>query len=367
MGKGLLLVFAAMILLLGCAQWEPGAPAHPMIEVPEGPGPGEPGGPGMPEPGQPAVPEGRGDAGPEVPEEPGPPAAVGYALKGVSLSPRSDEYFGQFFEEAAEAGEVVMWAGDWMEIETGGAPIVVSGLASAYGYVPLVEVTYYTQGEGELVRPLTEENRRIYRESTMAFVEEYRPEYFVMGIETDIMHEKSPDDYYEFVEFYNEMYDEIKGVSPDTKVFTVFQLEGMKGCTLWEEASCDPGNSRWELIDDFKLDIVGFSTYPCLVYKDPADIPEGHYAEINEHVSKPIAFTENGWHSEAYPPEWESSEEEQARYVERFFGLTEDLDVEVTIWSFMYGPGTIKPFDSMGLRRDDGTARPAWDAWVEGG
>ncbi len=353
MGKELLLVLAAMMLLLGCAQEAPGAPAHPMIEVPEGPGPGgpEPGGPGPAEP--------------EVPE-PGPPA-VECPLKGVSLSPRSEEHFGQFFEEATEAGEVVMWAGDWMEIENGGAPIVVSGLASAYGYVPLVEVTYYTQGEGELVRPLTGENRRIYRESTIAFAEEYRPEYFVMGIETDIMHEKSPDDYYEFVEFYNEMYDEIKGVSPNTKVFTVFQLEKMKGCGLWAEKSCNSSNSHWELIDDFKLDIVGFSTYPCLVYKDPADIPEDHYAEINEHVSKPIAFTENGWHSEAYPPGWESSEEEQAEYVERFFGLTEDLDIEVTIWSFMYDPGTIKPFDSMGLRRDDGTARPAWDAWVGGG
>ncbi len=298
-------------------------------------------------------------------EEPGPEPS--YPLKGVSLSTRGDEYFIQFFEEVTEAGNIVMWAGDWMEIENEGAPIVVTEFASTYDYIPLVEVTYYTQGEGELIRPLTEENKQTYKESTTEFIEKYKPEYFAMGIETDIMYEKSPADYDEFVVFYNEMYDEIKKVSPDTKVFTVFQLEKMKGCELWIEKSCNSSNAHWELIDDFKTDIVAFSTYPCLVYKDPSDIPEDHYTEINEHVSKPIAFTENGWYTEAYPPGWESSEEEQAEYVSRFFELTRDLDVEMTIWSFMYDPETIQPFDSMGLRRNDGTARPSWDAWIRGG
>lgn len=327
-----------MVLLLGCTQEET-PPEQPSIQPP----PAEP------------------------PEEPEEIQMLSYPLKGVSLSTRGDEYFLEFFEEAMEAGNMVMWAGDWMGIEEEGAPIVVTEFSSTYDYIPLIEVAYYTQGEGELVRPLTEENKKIYKESTIAFIEKYHPEYFVMGIEIDIMYEKSPEDYEEFVVFYNEMYDEIKKVSPNTKVFTVFQLEGMKGCELWMEKSCNSNNSRWELIDDFKLDIVGFSTYPCLVYKDPSDIPEDHYTEISEHVSKPIAFTENGWHTEDYPPEWESSEEEQARYVKRFFELTKDLDVEINIWSFMYGQGTIQPFDTMGLRRPDGTAKPSWDEWVKGG
>jgi hypothetical protein len=39
-------------------------------------------------------------------------------LKGVSLSPRSSsaEDFTGFFEEAVQAGEIVMWAGDWQEL-----------------------------------------------------------------------------------------------------------------------------------------------------------------------------------------------------------------------------------------------------------
>jgi hypothetical protein len=42
----------------------------------------------------------------DVSEEIGP-------LKGVSLSPKSYEEFGEFFVKAAEAGGVVTWAGDW--------------------------------------------------------------------------------------------------------------------------------------------------------------------------------------------------------------------------------------------------------------
>jgi len=33
----------------------------------------------------------------------------------------------------------------------------------------------------------------------------------------------------------------------------------------------------------------------------------------------------------------------------------------------MYGQGTIQPFDTMGLRRSDGTAKPSWDEWIKGG
>jgi len=139
----------------------------------------------------------------------------------------------------------------------------------------------------------------------------------------------------------------------------------MKGHTLWSTDEADEDKAQWSFIDKFKSDIVAFTTYPCLVYKDPSEIPEDYYTEINSYVSKPIAFTEIGWYSEDYPPGWESDEEEQAEFIKTFFTLTKDLNLEITIWSFMYDPDTIKPFDSMGLRNDDGTARLAWNAWLE--
>jgi len=284
-------------------------------------------------------------------------------LKGVSLSPRSSsgEDFTRFFEEAVQAGDIVMWAGDWNELTIDqGAPAVVMGLASTYGYIPIIEITIHSSGQ--LIRPLDTENLRTYRSRVLAFAEEYQPEYLGLGIEINGLYVKSPADFEKFVPFYNEVYDAVKEISPDTQVFTVFQLELMKGLTMWE---IEEHEEHWELIDRFETDIVAFTTYPGLFYRDPSAIPEDHYTEIKSHVTKPIAFTEIGWHSEASPQGWESSEEEQADFVETFFRLTGDLDMKIAVWSFMYDPDTVEPFRSMGLRRNAGTARPAWDVWVE--
>lgn len=206
-----------------------------------------------------------------------------------------------------------------------------------------------------------------YKNSAVAFAERYRPEYLGFGIEVNIMYEKSPEDFEEFVIFYNDVYDAVKAVSPNTKVFTVFQLEKMKGLTFWSTSPSDSAKAQWQLINEFKSDIAAFTTYPGLVYKDPSEMPADYYNEIKMHTSKPVAFTEVGWHSDASPVGWESNDAEQAQFVTRFFNLTESLDREMVIWSFMYDQNTSEPFRSMGLYRSDGTAKQAWSEWLRAG
>ena len=289
--------------------------------------------------------------------------------KGVSLSPRSssNDDFLDFFSEAMQAGEIVMWAGDWQEMarQEGSGPRVVAGLASTYDYVPLIEVT--VQSGGRLLRPLNESNKQMYLESIVAFATEYTPPYLGLGIEINSVYENSPEEFDEFAEFYNSVYNAVKDVSPQTAVFTVFQLEKMKGHTLWSDESADSNNTQWFLLDRFQTDLYAFTSYPGLVYRDPSDIPVDYYHEIADHVSKPVAFTELGWHCEESPVGWESSLVEQAEFVNIFFRLSENLDMEIVVWSFLYDPETIEPFRSMGLRNEDGSARPAWDTWLANG
>jgi len=170
-------------------------------------------------------------------------------------------------------------------------------------------------------------------------------------------------------QLFDETYDAVKAASPKTKVFTVFQLERMKGLHggLWGGAD-DLAKDEWALLERFpKADLVGFTTYPGLVFKDPADIPADYYAEARAHTTKPVAFTEVGWPSDAAVRGWESSEEEQARFVGRFFELTRELKPEMVIWPFLYDPAIGQPFKSMGLRRPDGQPRQAWAAWLKEG
>lgn len=316
---------------------------------------------------KPAAPEPTPPAAPATspPAQPSPTVL----LKGVSLSPRSFQGadFTNFFAEAKEAGTVVAWAGGWQElgVEKGG-PTVVAELAKTYGYTPVIEAQFFTQSTGTLLRPLDEAARKAYTAAAAAFSEKYRPKYLGLGIEVNMLYEKSPADFEAFAEFFGEVYDAVKAKSPSTKIFPTFQLERMKGLHggIFGGRN-DPAQAQWALLDRFpKADLAAFTTYPGLVLKDPSEIPADYYTEIRAHTSKPVAFTEIGWHSAASPAGWESSEAEQAEFVTRFFALAKDLEPELAIWSFLYDPKTVEPFNSMGLRRPDGTARPAWEAWT---
>lgn len=292
------------------------------------------------------------------------------AMKGVSLSPRSfqQDDFIDFFNKARQAGKAVMWAGDWNELSKTdeGGPSVVASLATTYGYTPVVEVQFFTQSDGKLLRPLDESAKQDYKDSAAAFAKKYKPKYMGLGIEINTLYEKSPGDFDAFSSFYSEVYDAIKKESPNTMVFTVFQLEKMKGLNggLFGGTN-DPSKSQWSLLDRFsKSDIIAFTTYPGLVYKTPAEIPPDYYLEIKSHTAKPVAFTEVGWHSAAGPDGWESSDAEQAEFVAIFFNLTKDLGSKLVIWSFLYDQNTIEPFNSMGLLRSDGSSKPAWNVWT---
>lgn len=292
-------------------------------------------------------------------------------LKGLSLSPKSfnPADFTDFFEKAKQTGEIVSWAGDWHELSNtqSGGPAVVASLASTFGYVPIIETQFFTQSSGRMLRPLDNNTKQIYKTSAADFADKYKPEYFAFGIEVNTLYVKSPADFDNFVQFYSEIYDTVKAKSPGTKVFTIFQLEKMKGLDggLFGGTN-DPAKAQWTLLDRFpSSDIIAFTTYPGLIYKDPSEIPADYYTEIKLHTSKPVAFTEIGWHSANGPVGWESSEAEQAKFVEVFFSLMGDLNKEFVIWNFMYDPDTFEPFSSMGLRsRIDGTAKPAWDEWI---
>lgn len=292
-------------------------------------------------------------------------------LKGVSLSPKSFQSadFTDFFEKTKQTGKVVMWAGDWIELsdKSGGGPTVVMGLASRYNYIPLIEAQFFTQSTGTLLRPLDDSTKQIYKNSAAAFADKYKPKYLGFGIEVNTLYEKSPANFDVFVQFFSEVYDTVKAKSPNTKVFTIFQLEKMKGLNggLFGGTN-DPTKAQWSLLDRFpKSDIIAFTTYPGLVYKTPSGIPVDYYTEIKARTAKPLTFTEIGWHSDASPTGWESSDAEQAEFVVTFFSLTKDLNKELAIWSFMYDQDTFEPFKSMGLRRrGDGNAKPAWDEWL---
>ena len=293
-------------------------------------------------------------------------------LAGVSLSPRSYDGgdFRSFFEEAGAAGSLVRWAGDWADLgEADGAPGVVATLARQHGMEPVIETGVFSASSRELFRPLTPETRERYVESAAAFCEVHAPPYLGIGVEVDFHHETDPDSFETFVDLFAETYDAVKAASPGTQVYTGFQLErlrGLRGGLFGGEN--DPDSATWELLDRFPdADLVGVTSYPGLIYDEPAAIPEDYYVEVGDRAGKPVAITETGWSHETKGEGWESDEAEQAAFVDRLLALTADVDVETLLWVWLYEQADeTGAFSGMSLRRADGSARPAWDAWVGG-
>lgn len=291
-------------------------------------------------------------------------------LRGVSLSPRSfaGGDFIDFFKKAKQAGSVVTWSGDWAElVDSKGAPYVVAQLAADNGLKPVIIAQFFTQSTGKLLRPLNDSTRRSYEAGAVDFAKAVKPNYLGLGIEVNVLKEKSPEDYASFKAFFAEVATAVKQASPDTKVFTVFQLERLRGLRggLYGGAD-DPAVNDWALLSDFPdADLLAFTTYPCLIYRDPSDIPADYYtAEITQHTSKPIAYTEAGWFRVGFAG-WESTPEEQARFASRYLELTKPLNPGLLIWSFLYDQAVVEPFTSMGLLGKDGVSTPAWEAWLK--
>ena len=310
-------------------------------------------------------------AGPEVvqPVAEQEPVQESFVLvKGVSLSPLSYDQFGlyDFVGKAKKAATMVGWVGDWNDFsDPDGAPHMLASMSSRYNYIPLVQAQPFNQGTGRFLRPFDDAVKQRYKDRAVSFVTSYKPKYFGMGVEVNVFREKDPQGFDDFVAFYNDAYAAVKAASPETKVFTAFQLEKMKGLRggLFGGAN-DESTAEWELIDRFSSDIVAFTTYPGLVYKSPSDLPDDYYSDILTHTDKPIAFTESGWHAAASPVGWESSGEEQAEFVGKFLAAMQDVKPEFAVWSFVYDPETFEPFNSMGLITRDGIAREGWDVWT---
>jgi hypothetical protein len=291
-------------------------------------------------------------------------------LKGVSISPKStgSADFLNFFERASQTVDLIDWTGDWLELTNEkSAAFLIEELSGRYGYEPLAIAGTYNQGEKKPIRPHNATNRKIYQDSAVAYVEKYKPAYIGFGVEINIMYENHPAEFEEFVKLFNDTAKAIKEKSPDTKVFTVFQLERLKGLRggLFGGVN-NTSNHHWSLIDRFtQADVVGFTTYPGLIYKDPSEIPPDYYSEIKNHTSKPLVFTEIGWHSVASPKGWESSDAEQASFVDRFFALSNGLNIKIFVWPFLYDPPhNIELFRTMGLISNSGVERPAFQSWV---
>jgi hypothetical protein len=252
-------------------------------------------------------------------------------LRGVSWSPKSSSVadLNAFFKLIPSIGNALSWAGNYQDLAktTGNAARTVIEQSRKYNITPIIITG---PNNNEVLDGIGQEN---FRNAVLNFIKENDVPYIGLGNEIDEIYLKSPTRYENLI-------------------------SGLFG------GKNDPSINSWPLIAEIKnLDFVAFTSYPCLIYKSPAEIPDEYYSEIANHTSLPVIFTEIGWFRETPTTGWESSEAEQAQFVQQFKQLTERIAPSIVIWPFLYDQDIATPFKQIGLLGQESTTSLGYEAW----
>lgn len=196
-----------------------------------------------------------------------------------------------------------------------------------------------------------------------------RPAYLVIGHEVNVVFERNPEAYTQFVSIYAETFDAVKEAVPETEVLTSFQYEELLGVIPW----LPPHTARWELLDDFegRLDQFGITTYPSFAFAVARKVEPFYYEQIAEQTSLPVAFVSAGYASGVGREGINASTPaEQRRFLQRLFDDADHLGASLLVWliSRDLGYATEPPEDlvaTLGLQDVSGAPKEAWPAWLD--
>lgn len=212
------------------------------------------------------------------------------------------------------------------------------------------------------------EVRNAFVAYTRYVVTNYEPEYLVLGVEVNMLRDRSPEQFEAFVSLYEEAYENAKAADPDIQVFPTFQLDDLQG----NLGRVHP--PQWEALEPFSdmMDVLAVSTYPYLAnILDATEIGEDYFAQLPERFDGPVMVLDTAYPSA--PVSGQSllgSPEDQQRYVELLLNAAEEHGFAAVVWRAAFDPsygreGNLAAFADVGLRESDGSNKPAWTVWEQ--
>ncbi len=295
---------------------------------------------------------------------------------GFLPTPADEQSFEEVYLEASELIEVVpVWgrpspfyqlaedlSGSW-------GNNFVRRLIRYYGMFPMIhvsfigsELTLSTPPGMEGATLSDSEWREAYKTAVLDVVRASRPYYLSIGNEVNRWYEKygvnssSPNGFQHYVSLYEETYDEVKDLSPNTIVF----------CTFSREIVAENREADLEVLDMFdpnKIDMLVFTSYPFAVesINAPEDIPDNYYKVASDHMpEKPFGFSELGWPS----IEEFGGEEGQADFLSDSINrltTAQNIDLRLLSWIWLTD---LDESDHVGLKMRDGTEKSVYNLWM---
>ncbi len=249
----------------------------------------------------------------------------------------SDEDWNDYFSMLGEYGP--LW-GVYVNIEDSlqeGIPQQVRlayELAKMRPVTPVVALGF----QNDIEKGFFELNGLRYQETVLAVAKEYHPAYLGLGIDVNRIPDEEFDNY---LNWYKDTYNEVKKVSPSTKIFPIIQYEHL----------LNSQEDDW--LEELEMDVFAITLYPFLAFDSPADIPRDYLPN-----DVPILITETGWPSS----EVGRVQPAQTEYIDWL--STTPTNVEAVLWSFSHDPMLgDKTWDSISLKFSNGTMKPAFNKW----
>ena len=288
-------------------------------------------------------------------------------------------------------GAGVMYNGPWRDDVAIGkdsgeipeAALVATHFSNALHYIPICVFVWRDEQTLLLSVPGNKTNnwsndktKKLFKMMLIKFVSAYEPPFVFLGNENDFYYQQNPNDYLNWINFYNTAYEAIKKVSPHTLIGPVFNFEHLSGSGQLN-GWISPNWKALDAHDLNKIDILGITLYPFFAYPQPDLIPKNYLDPLLKHAgfTKPIALIETGWpaeESEGFKPPWETSETAQVHYLSRLYGLIEGKKVKIINWLYLYPPSSAfqgqtqndKIFGSVSIRDEQGNKRPVYEKWI---
>ena len=188
-----------------------------------------------------------------------------------------------------------------------------------------------------------------------------KPLFLSLGNEVNLWYEKygqnggDPNGFQHYVSLYEETYDAVKKMSPQTSVFCTFARE-----IVGENREADM--SVLEMFDESKMDLLVLTSYPHAVrgHGSPSKIADDYYSGLQAHMrGKQLGFTEVAWPSLAAF----GGEKGQAVFLKELCSrLTSEqgIDLQLLGWPWLHD---LDASDHTGLLTADGTPKLVYDVW----
>ncbi|MGB9595870.1 MAG: hypothetical protein ACPL7B_06270 [Candidatus Poribacteria bacterium] len=233
------------------------------------------------------------------------------------------------------------------------------------GMFPIIHLSFIGSGM-TLVTPPGMKNatlsdpawRTAYKQAAIDVVKVMHPIYLSLGNEVNRWYEKygkeGTNGFINYVSLYEETYDAVKKLSPETKVFCVFARE-----IVSENREADLEVLR--LFNPSKIDLLVFTSYPYALGKtNPSMIPDDYYSKAADYMpGKPFGFSEVAWASfDAL-----GGEQAQADFIVQVTGrLTRSrgLNLHLFGWPWLHD---LNDNDAVGLIKTDGTEKLGYAIW----